>query len=145
MIIGRTSRKKEQKNRKKNSTAWSRSRCEYQHDTFDNTNKLEAGPAAKDHDNEGRMRRSHASSVLSRRATSAAPAHGKNCRYSSISSRWDHEKTKSRISEIRRPRRYTRAKIKQKTKNNQFFIRTNTPAEYVPGITYVRAETPPHS
>ena len=47
------------------------------------TNKLEAGPAAKGRDNEGQMRRSHVctSSVLSRRATSPAPAQRKNCRY----------------------------------------------------------------
>ena len=42
------------------------------------TNKLEAGPAAKGRDNEGQMRRSHASSVLSRRTTSAAPAQRNN-------------------------------------------------------------------
>ena len=57
------------------------------------TNKLDAGPAAKGCHNEGQMRRSRASTVLSRRATSAAPAQRKNCRHSSISSRWDHEKT----------------------------------------------------
>ena len=34
-----------------------------------------------------------ASSVLSRRATSPAPAQRKNCRYFSTWSRWDHEKT----------------------------------------------------
>ena len=74
-----------------------------QNDTFDNTNKLEAGPAAKGRDNEGQMRRAHDSSVLSRRATSAAPAQRKNCRYSSISSGWDHEKTKYRTYVFRRP------------------------------------------
>ena len=55
------------------------------------TNKLEAGPAAKGRDNEGQMRRSHASSVFPRRATSAAPARRKNCRCSSVPSRWEHE------------------------------------------------------
>ena len=69
------------------------------------TNKLQAGPAAKGRDNEGHMCRSHASSVLSRRATSAAPAQRKNYR----SSRWDHE-NKSRISETPRPGRYTKIK-----------------------------------
>ena len=61
------------------------------------------GSGCKGRDNEGQMRRAHDSSVLSRRATSAAPAQRKNCRYSSISSGWDHEKTKYRTYVFRRP------------------------------------------
>ena len=38
-----------------------------------------------------------ASSVLSRRATSPAPAQRKNCRYFSTWSRWDHEKENSPV------------------------------------------------
>ena len=74
-------------------------RCEYQvpgthhiTDTFDNHEKLEAGPAAKGRDNKRQMRLSNVSSVLSRRATSTAPAQRENCRCSSVLSRWDHEK-----------------------------------------------------
>ena len=46
-----------------------------------------------------------ASSVLSRRATSPAPARRKNCRYFSTWSSWDHENT-NLVSEIPRPERY---------------------------------------
>ena len=83
------------------STAWSRSKYEYPgtcyvshegHLRQTTTNKLEAKPAAKGRGNERQMRHSHASSVLSRRATSAAPAQRKNYRYPSFASRWDHEK-----------------------------------------------------
>ena len=50
-----------------------------------------------------------------------------------------------RISETLRPGRYPKIKLKNRQKTTMFIIRTNTPAEYVlPGISYVRAETPPY-
>ena len=99
------------------------------------TNKLETEPAAKGHDNEGQMRRSHAPSVLSRRATSAAPAQLKNYRYSSIASRWDHEKQISYFGDSQTRGGYTKIKNRQKTMHS-----------YVPGLSYVRTSrnrTPP--
>ena len=69
------------------------------------TNKLEAGPAARGRDNEGQMRRSHVYfySVLSRRATSPAPAQRKNCRYFSTWIRSRHGTTKKQISHFGDP------------------------------------------
>ena len=70
-------------------------------DTFDNQPRtnLRRGLLKKGRDNEGQMRRSHASSVLLRRATSAAPAQRKNYRYSPTSSRWDHKKEISHLED----------------------------------------------
>ena len=84
----RRSRKKEQKNREKTVQRGPRADASIRYlvritskTPSTTTNKLEAGPAAEGRDNEGQMRRSHASSILSRTATSAAPAQRKNCRY----------------------------------------------------------------
>ena len=113
--------KNQPKKRGGKRTAWSRSRYEYpgtwyvSHEGYlrqPTTNKLEAGPAAKDHDNEGQMRRSHASSVLSRRATSAASAQRKKYCYIVRSHPDGTTKNKSRISDTPRLGRYTRAKTK---------------------------------
>ena len=68
----------------------------------------------------------HDSSVLSQRATSAAPAQRKNCCYSSISSRWDHETTKYRTYVFRRPPDrggILKSSFKKAKINNHFFIR----------------------
>ena len=82
-------------------------------------------------------------SVLSRRATSPAPAQRKNCRDFSTSSRWDHEKTN--IVFRRSPDRGIHQAKKQK-KNVIFCIRTSMTAEYwyVPRVSHMcRNSIPP--
>ena len=86
-------------------------------DSFDN-NKLEAGPAAKGHNNKGQMRRSHASLAL----TSAPPSQRINCRHTSNSSRLYHEET-NRISYFGEPQttEVNKNKEKNRPKSNAFY------------------------
>ena len=80
-------------------------------DTFrqPTTNKLEAGLAAKGPDNEGQMRRSRSCRDV-RRPQHLPTAQGSNFRYSSTSSRWDHQKTNFVFRRPARPGRYTNIK-----------------------------------
>ena len=79
-----------------------------------------------------------ASSVLSRRATSPAPAQRKNCHYFSTSSRWDHEKT-NLVFRRSPDRGGIVITSSSKTGRNMFFcVSTSMPAEYwyVPRVSY---------
>ena len=60
-----------------------------------------------------------------------APGQRKSCRYYSISSRWDHEKTNI-VFRKSPDRGGILTSSKKQTKIMHFFIRTSMPAEYVP-------------